>query len=116
MRLFAWSGRLPGLSFAPPARLRASKQQLMQAAQTDPSQALNPKSLVSTTNKLQQFVAEVEKLECFILRQRNVAVIVERGDSQSCLSSCPRARWRKGGDGTPAPGVASRRTTSSGLR
>jgi hypothetical protein len=40
---------------------------------------LNPKSLVSTTNKLQQFVAEVERLECFTLRQRDVAVIVESG-------------------------------------
>jgi hypothetical protein len=42
---------------------------------------LNPKSLVSTTNKLQQFVSEVERLECFTLRQRDVAVIVERGGS-----------------------------------
>jgi hypothetical protein len=55
---------------------------LIQAAQTDTSQALNPKSLVSTTNKLQQFVAEVERLECFILRQRNVAVIVEIGGAE----------------------------------
>jgi hypothetical protein len=54
---------------------------LIQAAQTDTSQGLNPKSLVSTTNKLQQFVSEVERLECFTLRQRDVAVIVERGGS-----------------------------------
>jgi hypothetical protein len=52
---------------------------LIQAAQTDTSQALNPKSLVSTTNKLQQFVAEFERLECFTLRQCDVPVIVAIG-------------------------------------
>ncbi|MGA9216563.1 MAG: hypothetical protein WBZ54_15265, partial [Methylocella sp.] len=40
---------------------------LVQAAQTDTSQALNPKSLVSTTNKLQQFVARFETLECLTM-------------------------------------------------
>jgi hypothetical protein len=51
---------------------------LIQAAQTNTAQALNPKSQVSTTNKLQQFVAEFERLECFTLRQCDVPVIVER--------------------------------------
>jgi hypothetical protein len=77
MRLFA--AVLSGLSVAPAALLRESNRNAYRRAQTDTSQALNPKSLVSTTNKLQQFVAEVERLECFILRQRNVAVIVESG-------------------------------------
>jgi hypothetical protein len=42
---------------------------------------LNPKSLVSTTNKLQQFVAEVERLECLTLRRtmcRSLMKVEER--------------------------------------
>jgi hypothetical protein len=54
-------------------------QATAQGALTNTAQALNPKSLVSTTNKLQQFVAEFEILDCSTLRQCDVLVIVERG-------------------------------------
>lgn len=84
------------------------KQQLIQAAQTDTAQALNPKSLVSTTNKLQQFVAEVERLELANFETVRVPVIDESGgagrrDSQSCLRLAPGKVVAQGGDGIPPP-------------
>jgi len=91
MRLLAWNGRLPGRSRWPRGFAQATGT-LIQAAQTDTSQALNPKSLVSTTNKLQQFVAEFERLECFTLRQHNVPVVIEnRGVALLALSRSARS-------------------------
>jgi hypothetical protein len=52
---------------------------LRQTAPTYTAQALNPKSLVSTTNKLQQFVAEVERLECFTLIHCDLPIVIEIG-------------------------------------
>ena len=83
MRLFAWNGRFARTVFRD-GRAASCKQQErlykpLQADHTDTPQALNPKSLVSTTNKLQQFVAEVERMECLTLRPCDVPVIVEIG-------------------------------------
>jgi hypothetical protein len=66
------------LSVAPGQQLREGNWNAYASRTNGHAQALNPKSLVSTTNKLQQIVAEVDRLECFTLRQCDVPVIVER--------------------------------------
>jgi hypothetical protein len=38
----------------------------------DGSQALNPKTLAPSTNKLQQFVAEFERLQCLTTQPRGL--------------------------------------------
>ena len=74
MRLFAWNGRFARTVLRAAAPLSCRQpERLIQAAGTDTSQALNSNSLVLTTNKLQQFVAEFERLDCLTSRPRGGA-------------------------------------------
>jgi hypothetical protein len=66
------------LSVAPATQLREGNWNAYASRTNGHAQALNPKSPVSTTNKLQQIVAEVERLERFTLRQSDVPGIVKR--------------------------------------